>query len=314
MEHNYPENNCCVCGAGLRSEHETLLRWGVAAKEAYLCITAGGDGLATVLMEPCDRNKVLQWWQRDGALLRSKPHPGQCLESKGGAMAISECDEGAAGQHWSINTENPHGGQIQQQASSAGPLLCLDAAGSWDNEDAVPRLQSCVQGEQNQTWATSKNSVGNMHAWRQAWRRHMATFATFAQEVKAEMLGLGMEINSMTERVNNKFWRSVVADVRRLYSGKVTYCADWPLMGPPLGAISWWDAVDAIAIDGYYPLAKKALTEDRPAQILARFVNISAALRNISHHYNKPVFFSEVGYRSAAGSEACLPLPPPHHQ
>ena len=92
----------------MSSEGETLLRWGVAEKESYLCI-AVGDGLGKVLMKPCDRNRVLQWWQRDGALLRSKPHPSKCLESKGGALAISECNEGVAGQHWSINTEHPHG-------------------------------------------------------------------------------------------------------------------------------------------------------------------------------------------------------------
>ena len=92
--------------------------------------------------------------------------------------------------------------------------------------------------------------------------RHMADIA---QEKNVELFSMGVELETVQTQEAN--WRSLVGDVRSRYNGKLVYGANWG--NPAIGnTVNWWDAVDYVGIDAYYPLT--GVNNPTPAQFLAR--------------------------------------------
>ena len=64
--------------------------------------------------------------------------------------------------------------------------------------------------------------------------------------------------------------------------------------------MTWWDALDAIGVDAYYPLT----TSNRPtvAELKAAWGPIKSRLSKLSNKWNRPIIFTEIGYRSIDGA------------
>jgi hypothetical protein len=94
-------------------------------------------------------------------------------------------------------------------------------------------------------------------------------------------------------------WRKLIADVRAVYKGYVTYAAtfmEWK-------KVPWWDAVDCIGIDAYFPLTDRAMAGDD--ELRAGWTKVYAELEPLAHKIGKPICFTEIGYSdsSLAGKE-----------
>lgn len=81
-------------------------------------------------------------------------------------------------------------------------------------------------------------------------------------------------------------WRALIARVREVYSGLVTYNCD----KYQEDRVTWWDAVDIISSSGYYPI-------DQWERQLDRIGGVVAAA-------DRPFFFMEAGCPSRTGSAA----------
>lgn len=81
-------------------------------------------------------------------------------------------------------------------------------------------------------------------------------------------------------------WRTLIARVREVYSGLVTYNCD----KYQEDRVTWWDAVDIISSSGYYPI-------DQWERQLDRIGGVVAAA-------DRPFFFMEAGCPSRTGSAA----------
>ena len=81
-----------------------------------------------------------------------------------------------------------------------------------------------------------------------------------------------------------------IADIRRVYSGKITYSANWDT----IDQVTFWDLVDVISVQGYFPLAH----EDNPTReaIAAGWRAPLETLRVLSERHGKPILFAEIGY------------------
>ncbi|MCB9623255.1 MAG: hypothetical protein H6723_07910 [Sandaracinus sp.] len=91
--------------------------------------------------------------------------------------------------------------------------------------------------------------------------------------------------------------RALVAEVRAIYDGEVLYAANWDRAVD----VRLWDAVDAIGVQFYPPLAD---TPEAPrADLDARLAHYMTVLDALHRRTNKPIVFTEVGYRSAPGAE-----------
>lgn len=130
-------------------------------------------------------------------------------------------------------------------------------------------------------------------------------------------------------------WRHIVAAVRGRayanylsrgakaggnYQGKVIYAASGltgdQYKSSPQGEfelIKWWNAVDAIGVDAYFPLTQNSADPSVGTLInawhgqgagLGGQGNIYARLQAVQDQYQKPVVFTAAGYESTQGSNA----------
>ncbi len=81
----------------------------------------------------------------------------------------------------------------------------------------------------------------------QTWIVQMATLAEAEQ---AEVFCVGLEF-SFAQKYDVR-WRRIIAAVREVYHGKVTYGANWN----EYAEVKFWDALDYLGVLAYFPLTK----------------------------------------------------------
>jgi Glycoside Hydrolase Family 113 len=140
-------------------------------------------------------------------------------------------------------------------------------------------------------------SESDWAAWFDAYGRFILHYAALAQANGLEALAVGTELSATTGRESD--WRALIAKVREVYHGKLTYAANWN--GEP-ERVRFWDALDFIGVQAYYPLASKA--HPSRDEIAAAMKPIAERLAALAARTGKPVVFTEVGYKSAAASLA----------
>ncbi|MDA2913427.1 hypothetical protein MYX77_05625 [Acidobacteriia bacterium AH_259_A11_L15] len=124
--------------------------------------------------------------------------------------------------------------------------------------------------------------------WFAQYRRWVLHFARLADLHRVDLLVIGTELSGVTHR--EAAWRGLIADLRRVYSGPLTYAAHW---GEDFETLPFWDALDFLGVNMYYPLAE-------PGEILRADSETVRALgeklEEMARRYGKPVLFTEVGY------------------
>lgn len=121
------------------------------------------------------------------------------------------------------------------------------------------------------------------------WIRH---YALLAEIHGAEMLCVGVEFSKATlQRPDD--WRKMIAKIRKIYHGKLTYAANW---GPEFEECKFWDAVDFIGLNCYYPLSKS--NDLRQSELDKGFSETMDKVGKIATKAGKPLVFTEIGFRS----------------
>lgn len=129
--------------------------------------------------------------------------------------------------------------------------------------------------------------------WFAAYQTLINRYAQVAQTYGADQFTVGTELQATEGQADR--WRAVIANVRQIYTGPITYAGNWDNEG-----FSWWDAVDYIGIDAYLPLTDR----DDPTvdELKATWAPYVAKLADLAATWNKPILFTEVGYRSQNGA------------
>jgi hypothetical protein len=125
--------------------------------------------------------------------------------------------------------------------------------------------------------------------WFRSYRRYVAHHALLAEWAGADLFSVGVELSQTLGHADD--WRRVVAATRLFFSGRLTYSANW--YGDP-DAVTFWDRLDFIGIDAYYPLASHP--EAGRSELLQGARNVAAKLRDLSRRFGKPVVLTEVGF------------------
>ena len=129
-------------------------------------------------------------------------------------------------------------------------------------------------------------------AWFASYRAFALHYAALAERTGADLYCVGAELRRATAG-HEAEWRSLIADVRAVYRGPVTYAANWY---EEAEAIAFWDALDYIGVQAYYPLAETALPDrDALARGWAKPVSV---LERLHARWKCPVIFTEVGWKS----------------
>ena len=110
-------------------------------------------------------------------------------------------------------------------------------------------------------------------------------YAELAQRTHADLFCVGTEFAKLTR--HEEYWRGLIAKVRKVYPGPLTYAANF---GAEFENIAFWDALDYLGLNNYYPLPDNL---DASAVV--------AKVEAVQARFGKPVIFTEAGYSSYAG-------------
>ena len=142
------------------------------------------------------------------------------------------------------------------------------------------------------------NSEEEWEILENSYKTFIITYAKIAEELDADIFCIGTELEQFVSK-RPGYWKELIQKIRKVYSGKITYAANWD----EFKRTPFWDKLDYIGIDAYFPVSdsKTPTVEDCLEGLKAH----KQVVYNLSKKNDKPVLFTEFGYRSVdyAGKE-----------
>lgn len=128
-------------------------------------------------------------------------------------------------------------------------------------------------------------------SWWASYRAFSLFWAGVAERAGADRYCIGTELVRMTTRYPDE-WRGLIRDIRGVYHGRLVYAAHWE---HEFDSISFWDALDEIGINAYFPL--DVSDSATVGQLVAAWKPHVDRIGRLAARFNKPVVFLEAGYR-----------------
>lgn len=142
----------------------------------------------------------------------------------------------------------------------------------------------------------SSISPADPRAWFASYGRWLRHYAAVAETAGADSLEVGVELERLSGAAYERRWRCLIARVRRVFDGRLSYAANWD----EYQQVSWWDALDEIGIDAYFPLAEGPGSE--VDAVVAAWRPYLDELDALQARFDRPISFSELGYTSTTMS------------
>lgn len=138
---------------------------------------------------------------------------------------------------------------------------------------------------------------GQWDAWFASYEAFLLPYARLAQREGVAMLSVNTEL--YCPNIQEQHWRTLLPRVRSAYAGLLTVAQ---IKGHET-ELKWWDLVDVIGIDAYYPIAGATL-----AEMVYSWQQYVALAKQLSDAYGgKPVAYTEIGYCSGQCSRNHTP-------
>jgi len=105
-----------------------------------------------------------------------------------------------------------------------------------------------------------------------------------------EGLCIGTELYITTTQHEQK-WRNIIKEIRKVYSGQLTYAANFH---KEYEEIKFWDALDYIGVQAYFALTNK----ENPSlkELRKGWIPHHRRLKQFHEKWQKPIVFTEIGY------------------
>lgn len=138
------------------------------------------------------------------------------------------------------------------------------------------------------------DSAAEWDAWFDSYEAYILYYARMASLTNVELFCIGTELKTSIKKQPER-WKSLIKKVRAIYSGKLTYAANWH---DEYEFIDFWGEFDFIGIQAYFPLTKnknpdlETIEKGWPKHI--------TKLEKLYQNYKKPILFTEIGYKSDA--------------
>ncbi len=148
-----------------------------------------------------------------------------------------------------------------------------------------------------------RNEIGyaeeeQWQAWEADYSEFMMHYAHLAEEINADLLVVGTELaRSAHERP--QYWRGLIKAIRPIYQGQLTYAANW---WGEYEQIEFWDQLDFIGVQAYFELTQEP--NPTPAMLAKGWAPHIAMLSALSERLDRPILFTEIGYRSVDDAAA----------
>lgn len=129
---------------------------------------------------------------------------------------------------------------------------------------------------------------GDWELWFKNYRSFILDYAVLAEELGIPVLCIGTELEKTSHREED--WRKVISQVKKVYSGKLIYAANFT----EFEHIEFWDELDYIGIQAYFPLSKKKDPDLK--DLIKGWEEPKKKIVKISSKFQKPILFTEIGY------------------
>lgn len=125
----------------------------------------------------------------------------------------------------------------------------------------------------------------------ESYERFILTYAELAEELKVDLFCIGTELEEFVSQ-RPLYWDKLIEKIRNTYTGQLTYAANWD----EYKRTPFWSSLDFIGVDAYFPLSE----EKTPTveQLKEGWEKWKAELSGVSEAFDRPVVFTEFGYRS----------------
>lgn len=127
--------------------------------------------------------------------------------------------------------------------------------------------------------------------WGKSYSKYILSFARSADSLNVEMMCIGTEYRK-SATICPEIWKNLIHEVREIYHGKLVYAANWD----NYKNIDFWDQLDYIGIDAYFPLSKDK--SPKLNHLNDKWDSIKTEIKNFSDSWNRPILFTEFGYKS----------------
>ena len=127
--------------------------------------------------------------------------------------------------------------------------------------------------------------------WEESYEKYILNYAKIAAKYDVPLLCIGTECRKAAV-IRPLFWENLIARVRDIYKGQLTYAANWD----NYENITFWDKLDFIGIDAYFPLCDQKTPS--VSQLNSFWKQPHRDISSFSQKFNKPVIFTEYGYKS----------------
>ncbi|RZN82997.1 MAG: glycoside hydrolase [Winogradskyella sp.] len=116
-------------------------------------------------------------------------------------------------------------------------------------------------------------------------------YADLAKEINAEILCIGTELENFIDK-RPEYWSNLIDEIKKVYKGKLTYAANWD----EYKRTPFWGKLDFIGIDAYFPVSNQQTPTFEKS--MEGWQKHKPVIKSFSDKYQKPVLFTEYGYRS----------------
>ena len=141
---------------------------------------------------------------------------------------------------------------------------------------------------------TGHVTMSSEDKWRQfeaSYSKFILDFAELAEETNAEILCIGTELEKFIEH-RPAYWYELIKKIKTVYKGQLTYAANWD----EFKRTPFWGELDYIGVDAYFPVSDSQTPTVK--ECLEGWKAHKALISGVSVKFDKPILFTEFGYRS----------------
>jgi hypothetical protein len=189
------------------------------------------------------------------------------------------------------------------------PRLSFSHRNSWEGDDNLQKIswEAHRRGMKiflkPHLWLRGQSTVdleisdpAAWHDWFSSYRRYILHQARLGEAIGAELFSIGNELPLLTlDAAHQTDWRTLISEVQRVFSGNITYCANW---GEDFEKIRFADALDVVGLNAYYPLTGQP--EASPEEWREGARAVADKVGAVAARIQRPIIITEIGYPSTA--------------
>jgi hypothetical protein len=165
----------------------------------------------------------------------------------------------------------------------------------WETDESIVRIAEYAHSKnvrvflKPQVWVRGSfpgdleyDNARDRALWFADYQRFLEHYAALATRIRADLFAVGVEFGRLSHHESE--WRGLIRRARQIYKGPLIYAA---VQGPEFESLKFWDALDYIGLNNYYPLPDSLDTSEMVKKIEA-----------VQRKFRKPVIFPEAGFSS----------------